>query len=950
MLHNTNIRSTDGTVNMIRVLSKQKKGVKICHINAQSLNCKIDEFRLIFENSLIDIICVSETWLKEKTPDSLVSLRGYKIFRSDRKTHAGGVAIFVKDSIKCKFKCKNKHPDNNTNVLNQNNNVQFDRDKIEYLFVEIASNDKKLLVGCVYRPNRYIPVDSFMEKLEELTIGYSDLIIAGDFNSNLLSESMLVDNMLAVGLVPINRRMPTHYTTTTNTLLDLFFVNNDLKVQLYDQLSAPCFSKHDLIFAAYDFQLQHEVQSFTYRDFKNVNYQILEENCSLIEWSSMYNMLSTDEQLSFLNNNILNLFNSAVALKTKVIRENTRPWFSTAIKSLIDQRDLAYTRWKRFKIPLLKNEYCELRKQVNRAIRKAKSAHYAERFRNAIDSKKTWQTIRDIGIGKTMKSSNTDITADDLNIAFTNIPMSSNNPPVNNIINHNNYANQNLESQFEFRCVNEFEVLKAILSVKSNSIGYDGIDPRFIKILLPNLLPFLTFFFNKIFTSSVFPMQWKHAKVIPVPKSNSELRPIAIIPYLSKIMEKLMHLQINEYINNFNLLTACQSGFRSKHSCVTALINVSEDIRSEMDVGKINILVLLDHSKAFDTVDHAILSMKLRRLYNFSNTSTRLIESYLSGRSQSVFMNNIYSSALPVNKGVPQGSILGPLLFSLYVNDLPQHVKHSKIHLYADDVQLYISSSTQTIGENVRKLNDDLKNIYLWATSNNLCLNPRKSKCIVIHKKTTKINTNFDVMLNNQRIELVSSAKNLGIIFNNNLTWSNHVNSIVGKLYYMLRTLWQTQFYTPMNIRMLIAKVYLMPCLLYGCEVFANCDANSMNKLRKIFNNVIRYVFGLRKNSRVSAYSGKLYGMSLQNLMNIKVLTLLHKIIYLKEPSYLHNRLNFSRSGRGKKITTFRHRSETSKTQFFLHSVHLWNYLPNIFQTNNNTIAFKKDITKHFSR
>ena len=224
-----------------------------------------------------------------------------------------------------------------------------------------------------------------------------------------------------------------------------------------------------------------------------------------------------------------------------------------------------------------------------------------------------------------------------------------------------------------------------------------------------------------------------------------------------------------------------------------------------------------------------------------------------------------------------------------------------------------------------------------------------KSKCLIIHKKSLRHNLNFDILLNNEKIEIVSSSKNLGVVFNNTLSWNNHINCTVGKTYGMLRTLWATQHCTPLNIRTILAKSYLMPVLLYGCEVFACCDSSSKKKLNLAYNSIIRYVFGIRKHDRISSYSQRLFGLSFENILKSRVLILLHKIIYLKEPTYLFNRLNFARSNRGKKLIPIRHRSLISEWQFFYNAVRLWNLLPNRFQTNNNAIQFKNDIFKHFS-
>lgn len=411
-----------------------------------------------------------------------------------------------------------------------------------------------------------------------------------------------------------------------------------------------------------------------------------------------------------------------------------------------------------------------------------------------------------------------------------------------------------------------------------------------------------------------------------------------------------MHYQINSHIVNNDLLTSQQSGFRPRHSCVTALIDVAEDIRRDIEDGKYNILVLLDHSKAFDTVDHDILCSKLSHFFNFSRTSGRLIRSYLSDRSQSVFLGHETSSALPISRGVPQGSILGPLLFSCYANDLPQNLSYCKIHMYADDVQMYLGAKVGSLDEAAYRINSDLDTVLVWASANGLCLNPLKSKCLVLHRRTTGRLPDIDIGLNGQRIEIVQKVRNLGVIFNETLTWSDHITSLVGSTYGRLRTLWATQSYTPQRIRLLLAKTYIMPSLLYGCELFACCDSISRTKLNRLFNNICRYVYRLRKYDHISSYTGRLYGVSLDNLFKIRALVLLHKIIYLKLPPYLFFRINFNRSNRGRLLIPFRYRTLASEWQFYIYSIRLWNSLPHLFQITSNATKFQNLLTHFFSQ
>lgn len=302
------------------------------------------------------------------------------------------------------------------------------------------------------------------------------------------------------------------------------------------------------------------------------------------------------------------------------------------------------------------------------------------------------------------------------------------------------------------------------------------------------------------------------------------------------------------------------------------------------------------------------------------------------------------SDPLNVDKGVPQGSILGPLLFCIYINDLPEILRHCNIQIYADDVQLYTSSRIGNLQQCVDNINADLDNINSWACSNGLCINPAKSKCILITKRSQFHNTNFSLKINNTIIKFVQSYKNLGVIFNDELTWTTHINSTSGKVHGMLRNLWAVQTSTPLQIRMLLAKTYLIPTLLYGCEIFQYCNNADLKKLNVTYNNIARYVFKKKRYDRISEYSYQLFNTTFVNYLRYKSLSFLHKIIFSKEPNYLFNKLKFTRSTRGKKIIQIKFKSARSERQFFIPTVHLWNTLPSRIQTISNANHFKKEL------
>lgn len=921
--------SKDNSYSLVRILSKQKIGLKMCHINAQSLTKKMDEFRYIFEKSGIDIIFVSETWFQSCFADALFNLSGFTIFRADRHTHAGGVAIYVRNGISCKCVCRSNSDS-----------------AIEYLFVEIICGCEKLLFGCVYRPNKNVDTSLFLSTVENLSLMYSNLILAGDFNCNIITDNSLACDMECNGLFLVNCAIPTHFSKTTNTLLDLFFVTDLTRILLYDQISVPVFSKHDLIFLTLDYNLTTDVQYYFYRDFKNIDYNSLQICFESIDWSQLYFIASVDEQVDFFQNNITSLFEKFVPLKRKVVKDSNRAWFHNGIKNLIDQRDNIYNRWKRYKTSDLYNEYKQLKRNIVKEVKIAKTNFYSQKFSQAIGTKQKWKAIRDTGVGKNVSRAEIDIDVNDLNKKFLNIEM----PKVDN----NSYTNYsktlNLDTSFSVACVDQTDILECFLKIKSNAIGHDEINPIFLKSLLPKLLPYLTHLYNTIITKSTVPSSWKIAKIIPIPKTKNEYRPIAILPYMSKVLELVLKKQLNIFLSKNSLITDRQSGFRAKRGCITALLDVTEDIRKSIDYNNVTFLTLLDHSKAFDTVEHTLLCNKLSNIFNFSSSAVNLMSSYLSNRSQSVCINNRTSELLPVSRGVPQGSVLGPLLFSLYINDLPSVLSFCNVHMYADDVQLYINCDKKSLSDCVVMLNKDLQCVHDWASKNGLCLNPSKSKCLVIAKRAFDLSILPKVILNNLAIEFVDSAKNLGIIFDRTLSWNRHINSTIGKVYSMLRILWITQYFTPQKIRMLLAKTYLLPILLYGCEIFANCDITFKNKLNVMFNNIARYVFGLKRRDHVSNFSKQIYGITFNKYLEFKTLLFLHKIIFTKEPIYLHNILKFTRSNRINNLIQLRHTSLNSERQFFVFSIYLWNGLPSYLKSICNATHFKTCLLNYFSQ
>ena len=306
------------------------------------------------------------------------------------------------------------------------------------------------------------------------------------------------------------------------------------------------------------------------------------------------------------------------------------------------------------------------------------------------------------------------------------------------------------------------EITHIISSLNSNKAsGTNSIPYRILFLLKNEISKQLADLFNISFITGVFPSVLKTAKVVPVFKKDSKLdynnyRPISLLPNIEKILEKLMYKRLYTFLNNNNAIYNLQFGFRQQYSTSHALINITENIRKALDGGNISCGVFVDLQKAFDSVDHKILLAKLNH-YGIRGVSNDWFKSYLSNRSQYVSINGYESGLVALNCGVPQGSVLGPLLFLLYINDLNQAIKFCKVHHFADDTNLLcLSNSIKKLNKLV---NADLKHLVNWLNANKISLNVKKTKMVIFKSKQKKFEGDLKIRLCGKRLYPTESVK-----------------------------------------------------------------------------------------------------------------------------------------------------------------------------------------------
>ena len=406
-----------------------------------------------------------------------------------------------------------------------------------------------------------------------------------------------------------------------------------------------------------------------------------------------------------------------------------------------------------------------------------------------------------------------------------------------------------------------------------------------------------------------------------------------------------MKEQIVSFCNERSLLNRYQSGFRPGHSTITALLKITDDISKDLDRKFVSILTLLDFSKAFDTVNFKLLCQKLRNLFHFSESAIKLVESYLTGRSQCVFANGAMSSFLPVTQGVPQGSVLGPLLFSLFINDISSSILFSNYHIYADDVQIYLGGSEENIVSLVSQINTDLTSISDWSTRNGLCLNSQKTQAMAVFRNKPRILP--PVKIGDTIIPYSTKVKNLGVIMNCNLTWGDQISSVVSGVNGALSRLWCTADFTPIETRRKLVLALLLPKFLYCDILYSQSSVGNKDRLNKCYNSCARYAYGIRLGESISEHAKNITGNTLNQMYGYRICSFFHRLISQNKPDYLYDKLRFGHSQRTKILIPPRHVHTDRGSSLFVGGATMWNSLPSEVRSTRGTLAFKEFYYKH---
>ena len=843
---------------------KNSKGMHIAHLNVRSLMNKWDAFKAQFENSCVHILGLSETWLNDKIPSSLFNLsKDYVLIRNDRNwsedstndiKKGGGVCLFVNSKLHFCESTFAKYNSSNRNI--------------ECQWVSIMQpHSKQLVIGNIYRPPQG-NIEAFIKYLEdiltEINLDRIELLLMGDFNIDFLDKNdtsykKLLDLIKPLGLRQTIRE-PTRLANNRNSCLDLFITNADnslnarvVNINLSDHLLILCSKQH--------IKIPKVKCNFIGRSYRNYDADVFKHNIIEANWENFDNNDTVTGKWEILEEIIRSNIDNMCPLKSFKIKQEKEPWITNELIEIIKDKDLALKRAKKRKDPELWKEAKRLRNTCIRRLREARADYIKENLNNNMgDQKKFWKNIQNVLPSKrtygplnlklidqsTGKHIAEESTASYINDFFVNIG-----PNLAKKCNTEwNFRGKNCENSINDIETDIDEIVKLCKAININKAScIEHLSSQILRDAFLAVPYKIVQLFNLSFSMADIPKSWKLAKITPLQKTGnkndvSNLRPVSLLPLTSKLIEKIVHNRIYSFCETNNILDERQGGFRPNHSTCSTTAYFINDIYSAMNNNEVVIATFIDAMKAFDTVNHKILLQKAKK-YGIKGQVLLWLENYLNERYQCTIANNIVSDIKLITCGVPQGSVCGPLLFLLYINDISDVLENCKVSLYADDTVIYILH--ENVNDALRLLQSDLDNLVAWCTDNKLTINSKKTKyCIFGMRSNVKRSKSIDTVLslNNNILDRVCSYKYLGFILDDHLNFNKHISTLCNLVSHKLYLFSKIRKYLTTEACITIFKTMVLTVMEYGDIVYSGTAACNLNKIDKLFYRGLRICLG----------------------------------------------------------------------------------------------------------
>lgn len=928
----------------------------ILYTNAQSLLAHKEEL----QHQIINIInpafvALSETRLTPDIDDCEVNMPGYSVVRCDGENrNAGGVMMYIRDDIKYEVIAREKIVSNCWCVA-----------------VEIKDLIYRGIVLVVYHSPSASDGDfvRFIVDVVDLLVAKGQCIMLGDFNIDLMADMFyarkIINEMLNLGMKQYVDK-PTRITESSQTLIDLVFANTKVKCIVYDK---PRITDHLWVSVELNkSNIKEKYREFTSRDYSK--FLIDDFLYKVEEKLERKGNLEVNERVEkFIQNMVAALDMVAPKKKFKIPKVwEGKKWYTDDIRMATKTRDEAYAKaiytgeeqdWLHFKTK---------RNIVVKIIRKKKKEYYEYMIDgNKNDPVLMWKTLKEVIRGEAIGSKEIDKIDFELvrNVDESNVANNFNLfyiQSINNIIESiENNDNNNKEIIFmvknrvimeNFELVN-LEKLEQIVMALPNKKGTDeGISSDILKMTFHVIKYELLGIINDSLTKGVCPEGWKTATVIPIPKIEkprkaSDYRPINILPIYEKVLELIVKEQIEEFVQRNDIISEHQSGYRKYHSCESALQSVLDDWKLSTSEGKMIGVVFLDLKRAFETVDRKRLLVKLDQ-YGMKGKVLEWFRTYLNNRFQQVKFNNKWSKCLKTEYGVPQGSVLGPLLFTIYINDIVEVCPEEyNIKMFADDTLLYVNGECSE--EIERKANTILNIVEKWMCANKLKMNVSKTKFMIVRSVRKEQRGNIKLRCyDGNVIERVDKIKHLGVIIDDRLQFKDHCDYMLKKIGKKTSFLNRIGNFISAYARCTVYKSIIAPHFEYCASLLVGVGETQLKKLQVAQNRAMRVVLQCNKYTKVEHMLQALQFMSVRQRLYYSVCIFIFKIVNNMAPVVLSNKIEIEvrecdrQTRQAENIRLTLRKTRSAQKSLFYEGIKMYNSLPIEIRQREKLTSFRR--------
>ena len=792
-----------------------------------------------------DIIGLTETWLDTES-EKRISVQGYRVICASRKNKSGGgVAALIKED-----QTYRERPDLSI----------FKEGLIESVFVELIREGRKNdLIGVVYRPPGGNLVEFNKEISKILSLTKSDsCFIMGDFNVDLLKlnkhtpTNEFMSEFTTQGFFPLIS-LPTRLTDTTATLIDNIWTNK-VDAQMKTGLVTVRISDHLPIFSFTERQRDSEEREGKKKPRRKVTEHRIARFAEQLEtWSfDEERAKGVDYNVAKFRNQFRDMYNEnfPIAESKKSAKDREKPWLDNdEFKDLIEAKGRLYKR--KLKGLLAEDEVRELQeinKEVNRKRKALKRQYFKEKLDERIGNlRKTWEVLGEALTGRKGKDrsstcryffENKEGITDGQKIAqgfcdfYCQVGPKLAAKIKKEQRSYREFMGEPVQESFILTPTTPQEIEDLCLALDpGKGIGWDEVSPKVIKGVAKELSGSLSRLYNCCMREGYYPKCFKVARVVPVfkaedPTDFSNYRPVSVLPVLSQVFEKVIRSRLVRFLDRNEVIIPGQYGFRSGHSTAMAILDMVEKVRGAWEQGNVALGVLIDLKKAFDTVDHSILLAKLEH-YGIRGASNKLMSSYLEDRTQYVVYDGYESDRGQLSCGVPQGSVLGPLFFLLYVNDMVKACPELELVLFADDTNIFAQGKETTAL--FEQVNVGLNELSRWFRCNKLTLNLKKTEYVFFGGPKYREMAQVSLEIGGETIRRVEGSRFLGVWIDQELRWTNHINNVTTKISQLLGVIGRVSSVLGGNTLRTLYNGLVLPHLQY-CLIVWGDFAGGRNK------------------------------------------------------------------------------------------------------------------------